>query len=288
MNRSIRDASIVRWLLIAALLIIGQGIGARAWAEEAKAPEKLADKAYILHLPGIGGERSIDHSLIRGLREAGIEADYEIYDWTHGDIGVQALKATDVHQRESKKIADLIAERYKAQPGAPIYLTCHSAGTGLAAWALEQLPEDVKVHSVFMFASALSPTYDLSKALAHVTGKLHVFSSSNDSAVLSVGTKLFGTVDGIKSEGAGLKGFMKPEAADAALYALLVHHPYNVAWATRYGSMGTHVCAMRFKFSRDYVATVIKTGEAPVNSRPTTRPSGDSTHAAGAASGSSR
>lgn len=273
MKTPIRDAGGIRWLLVALVVAAIQGWAAPAWAEAAPAAEQPAEKAYILHLPGIGGERGIDHTLLRGLRDAGIDADYEIYDWTHGDIGVQALLATEVHKRESRKIADLIAERAKAKPGAPIYITCHSAGTGLAAWALEQLPEDVKVHSVFMFASALSPTYDLSKALAHLTGKLHVFSSANDSAVLSVGTKLFGTVDGIKSEAAGLKGFIKPDAADAATYALIVHHPYNAAWARLYGSVGSHICAMRFKFSREYVATVIRTGEPPAQSGPATRPS---------------
>src|SRR5688572_3875928 len=186
MTSTIRNTRMVRWLLLAALLIVSQGSGGRASAEEAR-PANAGAKPYILHLPGIGGERGIDHALLRGLREAGIEAEYEIYDWTHGDIGVQALVAAEAHKRESRKIADLIAHYAKSNPGAPIYITSHSAGTGLATWALEQLPDDVKVHSVFMFASALSPTYDLTRALAHVTGKVHVFSSPNDAAVLSIG-----------------------------------------------------------------------------------------------------
>ena len=36
--------------------------------------------------------------------------------------------------------------------------------TGLAVWALEKLPDDVKVDTVLLMSSALSPTYDLSKA----------------------------------------------------------------------------------------------------------------------------
>ena len=284
MKTSIRETQLVRWVIVLAMLL---GCGS-AWAEAAKESARPVEKAYILHLPGIGGERGIDHMLLRGLQAGGIEADYEIYDWTHGDIGVQALVAREAHERESRKIADLIAERAKARPGTPIYVTCHSAGTGLATWALEQLPEDVKVHSVFMFAPALSPGYDLTKALAHVTGKLHVFSSPNDHAVLGIGTKLFGTVDGLKSEAAGLKGFIKPEAADAAVYAMVVPHPYNAAWFKLYGSLGTHVCPMRFKFSRDYVATLIRTGQPPEGANPTTRPSKEVTQPAEAAAPASR
>ena len=60
--------------------------------------------------------------------------------------------------------------------------------------------------TVFLLASALSPEYDLSKALGHVRGKVYVFTSPGDSLVLGTGTRLFGTIDGIKSDAAGLNG----------------------------------------------------------------------------------
>lgn len=259
---------VLRSLLLAILLLAL----APAAPAAAPAPAKAAAAAgadakvvpWVLHLNGIGGERSIDHSLVRGLKAGGVEADFQIYDWTGGEVGIPALVNVDAHRREARRIADLIVARRKDHPGQPIILTGHSAGAGLVVWALELLPDDLKVEQVFLLAPALSPTYDLSKALSHVRGSAHVFTSPYDVFILSTGTKMFGTVDGLKVEAAGVKGFVKPDApADAAQYEKLVHHAYDKSWALLYGNLGSHICCMRFKFARDYVATVLRTGKPP-------------------------
>ena len=97
-------------------------------------------------------------------------------------------------------------------PKLEITLTSHSGGTGIAVWALEKMPEGMQVQTLVLLASALSPDYDLSKALRHVRGKAYVFYSQNDQVVLGAGTRLFGTIDGVKSDAAGLIGFRMPDA----------------------------------------------------------------------------
>ena len=87
--------------------------------------------------------------------------------------------------------------------------------------------------AIAMFAPALSPQYDLTKALKHVKGKLYVFSSPHDFVVLSAGTKMFGTMDGVRCEAAGLKGFVKPTSADSEQYKKLVPQPYQRTWAMK-------------------------------------------------------
>src|SRR5205085_171266 len=141
---------------------------------------------------------------------------------------------------EAGKIAERITARFRAEPKGKILLTGHSAGTGLCVFALEKLPEDVKVETVLLMSPALSPMYDLSKALSHVTGKVYVFSNPNDVLVLGAGTAVFGTIDGQKVKAAGRHGFERPEGADKAQYAKLVAKPYEAAWM-KYGNIGDHI-----------------------------------------------
>jgi hypothetical protein len=265
-----------RWFLLSALLV---------WL--VPMPAKAAAKAdtrqpWFLHLNGIGGERVIDHTLITGLQNAGFEADYQIYDWTGGETGIVALQRHDLHPLEARKVADLIIKQHAANPATPIILSCHSGGTAIVTWALELLPDDVKVESIFMFAPALSPQYDLTKALRHVNQKLYVFSSPHDFVVLGTGTKMFGTMDGVRCEAAGLKGFVQPKTADAEQYRKLIPQPYQRSWAMKYSNFGSHICGMRTRFVQDYVAKILLTGKPPVDDNdasaapllpaPTTRP----------------
>lgn len=234
--------------------------------------EQPATRPYYLHLNGIGGERSIDHTLVRSLRDGGFNAEFELYDWTAGQIGIEALTDVQKHKEQARIVADLIVKAHKANPNRPIWLSGHSAGAGIGCWALELLPEDVRVENWFMFAPALSPDYDLSKALKHVNSKAYVFSSTLDAAVLDAGTTLFGTVDGVKGEAAGLRGFSQPKGADAEQYKKIVPHPYRKEWARRYANIGSHICSMRAKFVREYVAVVALTGHAPEEEQAATRP----------------
>jgi len=222
-----------------------------------------ATKPWLLHLNGIGGERMCDHALIEGLAQGGFKADVEFYDWTGGQIGIEALQGRERHETEARKIADKLAGQFRAHPKTPIYMTSHSGGCGVAVWALELLPDEVKVDYLLLFAPALSPDYNLTKALRHVNKKAYVFSSEYDQIVLGTGTKLFGTIDGQRVEAAGLNGFVEPDTADAEQYKKLIAQPYKLNWLREYGSAGSHISALGARFSRGYVATLLLTGSPP-------------------------
>ena len=95
-------------------------------------------------------------------------------------------------------------------PGAPVFLVGKSGGTGLVVRALERLPEDT-VEWAVLLSPALSPTYDLAPALRAVRREMVVFWSPLDVIVLGLGTRIFGTIDRIKTVSAGLVGL--PRAA---------------------------------------------------------------------------
>jgi pimeloyl-ACP methyl ester carboxylesterase len=226
-------------------------------------------KAYVLHLPGIGGARGLDRMLIRGLKAGGFDIS-DTYDWTANDPGIGALLATERNLKQARRVAQMIAAFHRKDPEAEIHLVAHSGGTGIAVWALEALPPNVKIQTLTLLASALSPDYDLSKALRHVERQAFAFTSLRDSLVLGVGTQLFATIDGKKAEAGGMVGFVKPDGADDNQYAKLAQFPYDPIW-TRFDNMGDHIGPMHDMFAANVLAPLILKGIMPPLS-PTTQP----------------
>jgi pimeloyl-ACP methyl ester carboxylesterase len=213
----------------------------------------------LIHLPGITGELSIDREFVRGIQQGGYQGEATIVDWTSGTLGIPALYAEKHNTAEAQKLADRLTQVRKDNPRGRIVLSAHSGGNGIAVWALERLPDGVRVDDVLLLAPALSPDYDLSKALRHVNGHVYAFTSPYDLFILGAGTLLFRTMDGKHADSAGRVGFVTPEGADAAQYGKLVQQPYQAEWM-KYGNIGDHIGVM----SRRFVATVI----APLVVRP--------------------
>lgn len=243
---------------IIAFLLIGFATSAGLRAEDAvaKAPRTNFSHTWLLHLPGIGGEMSIDRSLIRGLKEGGWEGPTKIYDWTEHDPGIDALHARKRNDREAQIVADMIEQKLKEDPKLQITLTSHSGGTGIAVWALEKLPPGMHVRTLVLLASALSPEYDLSEALKHVSGNAYVYYSENDTLVLGAGTQMFGTMDGKKSVAAGLVGFKMSTDADKAQYEKLVQRPWIKEWMV-FENAGSHIGCMSRPFVKQVLAPVL-------------------------------
>lgn len=227
----------------------------RVGAEEALAPGD-GGSAWLLHLPGIAGKRRVDDAMILGIREGGFSGSADIYDWTGSDPGLGALLAYQRNLAEAKKVAAMITAHVRGQPGLHVIITAHSGGTGIAVWALERLPSDVKIDTLVLLASALSPEYDLTPALSHVRGHCYAFCSENDVLVLGVGTKMFGTIDGKKTEAAGHVGFLLPPSVDARGYDKLTQILYDRTWV-QYDNIGDHMGCMLRPFVRKVVAPLI-------------------------------
>ena len=253
MNRTIAA------LLVAGLVPATSPLAAPAATDSpmpTTAPAVDFSRTWLLHLPGIGGERTMDRRMTRGLRQGGWDGAISIYDWTEHDPGLDALLNHDRNLREAQKVAGQIEDRLTKDPNLEITLTSHSGGTGIGVWALEKLPEGMQVQTLVLLASALSPDYDLSKALRHVRGKAYVFYSQNDQVVLGAGTRLFGTIDGVKSEAAGLIGFRMPDGADKQQYEKLVQKPYDKGWIA-FENIGNHVGCMSQPFAQSVLAPML-------------------------------
>jgi pimeloyl-ACP methyl ester carboxylesterase len=242
--------------VIATGILVPASIARADAAIPTTAPSVDFSRTWLLHLPGIGGIRGMDRRMTHGLKDGGWDGTISLYDWTEHDPGLDALMNRDRNLREAAKVADQIEERLSKNSKLEITLTSHSGGTGIAVWALERLPEGMNVQTLVLLASALSPDYDLSKALRHVRGKAYVFYSENDQVVLGAGTKLFGTIDGVKSEAAGLVGFREPHDSDKDQYKKLVQKPYYKGWIA-FENIGNHVGCMSQPFAQNILAPML-------------------------------
>jgi pimeloyl-ACP methyl ester carboxylesterase len=224
-----------------------------------------------IHLPGVAGSQRLDRNFVQGLRDGGYPGTIEIYDWPGADPGLGALFARKRNEEQAEQLAASIQRTLEKDPSARIRIVCHSGGAGIAAWALERLPEDVKIETLVMIAPALSQRYDLSKALSRVRRKAYALTSVNDVLVLGAGTRMFGTIDGVKEEASGLRGFTMPDTADARQYEKLAQVPYHEAWMDL-DNIGDHIGPMGRRFAAEVISPLLQ-GREPALLRPTTRPS---------------
>lgn len=225
---------------------------------------------WLLHLPGIGGKMFVDRLMTQGLLDGGLHASINIYDWTGTDRGIVSLINVARHDQQSTVVAKMIEQQRHDHPDQPIILTSHSAGTGIAVWALEKLPDDVQVDDLVLIASALSPKHDLSRALLHVKHRAYAFNSNLDTLILAIGTTGFGTVDRVKSVSAGNINFCVPKDR-AAAYAKLIQIPYDADWL-RFDNDGSHIGPMMRSFAKHVIARVLLTDTLPPRELPTTAP----------------
>jgi pimeloyl-ACP methyl ester carboxylesterase len=156
---------------------------------------------------GVGGLDLCGFGLRRAVKAAGLPYAVEAVVWGHG-FGRWYSDLSDVenHGRQADRIAGRIRDYRREHPGLPVFVVGKSGGAGLAIKALERL-EDDSVERAVLLAPALSPRYDLSRALRAVRRDMTVFTSPLDVVILGVGTRLFGTIDRVRTFGAGLVGF---------------------------------------------------------------------------------
>jgi pimeloyl-ACP methyl ester carboxylesterase len=217
----------------------------------------------VLVADGVGGLDLCGTALRYVMGGLGVPHAVRVVSWGHG-FGRWHADLTNIGNRDARA-AETAAEvlGFRARnPGRPVFLVGKSGGSGVVAKALEALPEDA-VEAVILLSPALSPRYDLTRALRAVRREMVVFWSPYDLVVLGLGTRIFGTIDRIKSVSAGLVGFRPPAPADEASrlqYAKL----RQVRWApamARTGYLGGHVGTDSPAFLRKYVVPLLRAAE---------------------------
>ncbi len=222
--------------------------------------EARMSRGYIYYCDGAGGGGIMNWAggLRQGLYEGGYPGAGEIFRWNTG-LGVVADQDASVEYKRGKarELAQKAADYSRAHPGAPVTFIGLSAGTSIVVFALEQMPKPARIHDAVLFGASISSTYDLTRALQNLDGKMYVFTSEKD-AVLGFLVPVAGTADRASGEvpSAGLRGFHLPRPATPETrqqYAKIVTIPWRPEFA-KFGYTGGHTDALRPRFVAAYLA----------------------------------
>lgn len=245
--------------------------GPAATAEDCSGLVMVAD--------GVGGLELCGTALRYVLGSIGSNLAVSVVPWGHG-FGRWHADLTRVANRDAWAHAMAVAaNRFRAKhPDRPVYLIAKSGGSGAVIKALELVPPG-SIDRVVLLAPALSPNYDLTAALRGVRRELFVFWSPLDIVVLGAGTRIFGTIDRIRSVSAGMVGFRTPQSgrllpvADSESssetdedssrqgYAKLRQVRWRPAMI-RTGYFGGHIGPDSPAFLRMYIAPLLRPEEA--------------------------
>ena len=241
------------------LLLLSWGPGCQStWPErDARVPH-----GYVYYLDGAGGGgglRNYGSGVRKGLLNAGYPGAGQIFRWNTGFGVVADQSASNKYKRrKAAELAGLIQDYTKEHPNAPMNLIGLSAGTAIAVFTLEALPESSPVDHVILLGASISATYDLTEALKRVKDELYVFTSGKD-AVLRFLVPIGGTADRSSAKSAGLSGFQQPASAtpeSRQQYAKVSEVPWREEFA-RKGNYGGHTDTVNARFVQAYIAPLI-------------------------------
>lgn len=234
----------------------------------ASGPSNLADHGIVYYCDGAGGGGITNWGpgVKKGLKDAGYNGEFKEFRW-ETQLGVVAdqVESVKAKRAQAAKLAREITDYQSKYPDKPVNLIGLSAGTAIALFALEALPDRNDVDTVVLLSSSVSSDYPLTAALRHVEGNVYVTTSPNDQ-VLSVLAPGFGTADRqyVGQQIAGLHGFHMPPGAGAETrraYSKVV----LLAWdptMERYGDYGGHTQTTNPAFVQHVVAPLV-IGEGP-------------------------
>ena len=175
-------------------------------------PAQLS-RGIVYILPGIQGVDYHYKNIRNGLIGSGVNCAVKIHPWGCQIPGLNLMvNQTDVKgdRNWGKKIAEEIAEYQRDYPGKPVWIVAQSGGCGVAVFCAEWMtrtPGAKPLEGLILLDASVSADYNLNAALSMCREGILNFYNLSDVALLEVGTKVFGNVDGGHGASAGRTGF---------------------------------------------------------------------------------
>jgi len=209
---------------------------------------------HVIFLDGAGHLGS-GSSVKRGLRDAGYDGDFHGFVWTSFLLwGVDHLVAAR-SERNQRRLIDRIKDIRRKDPAGYVAVMGLSAGCAVVMLALENMPDDLMVNDAVFLQPSISSNRDLSRALAHVKGRMIVTSSRRDAILAGMAVN----ADGGFGRPAGRIGFRIPNSiapSGRRNYRKLVTIPWKRKYR-RLGWGGGHVTVVRSDFIENVIGPYI-------------------------------
>ena len=175
--------------------------------------DERLDKGLVVILPGIEGPGPLNASIRRGFYNGGVPYALEIYNWHKYRLGASYAFNEQASRKRAAEIVERV-EAYRAErPGRPVFVIGHSAGGAMAVFAAEAMPEGRPLDGIIVLAPALSPEYELSRALAGCAGRFLNCYSRNDIFLRTL-TSIGCNFAGKRGKTAGQEGFRAAVCAE--------------------------------------------------------------------------
>lgn len=222
---------IVRILLVTALLA-EQPLFVWSQPGRLNGEGQERSRGIVIVLGGVGGLDLLSNTAHVALPKAGVKHEIREFVWTHGRGKPFKDLQDSAHVRaKAEELADLIRRLKAEDPDRVIILLAKSGGTGVALATAELLPANM-LERIVLLSAAVSPSYDLRRALQATRAEIVSFHSPYDQFILNLGTRQFGTIDRVYGPSAGLYGFRLPDPAelseaDRALLRRVVQIPWS-------------------------------------------------------------
>lgn len=226
--------------------------------------QQRRERGYVYYLDGAGGgSRLINWSsgIRDGLRNAGYPGWGEMFSWQTGwGVALDQVASNEYKRGKAAELAQKIVAFRQGHPNTPITLVGHSAGTVVAVYTLEALPESPVVENVVLLSGSLSADYDLTDALTRVRQNMYIFTSDRD-VILTVLLPISGPADrgADTNKVIGVSGAMLPTGPlpeTKSQYAKVVEVRWNPSFRS-FGNRGDHMDVLGEGFVRALVAPLV-------------------------------
>jgi hypothetical protein len=209
--------------------------------EAVTAPQPAAtdSRPLVLVLDGAGGRHGCSQALSQVNVLLGNPVELAVFPWSHGSGRLLLDQVDAAHARmQGARLAEMIVERSKREPGRRVAIVAHSAGAGVTLAACDVLPRD-GIDRVVFLAPSVSSRYDLRASLIAAREGVDVFYSRKDWLALGVATRLVGMTDRRWAPAAGRWGFRAPTCESEKLRQYCWTR--DLAWTGNTGGhYGTH------------------------------------------------
>ena len=219
------------------------------------------DREVVFVVDGVGGFQAVPILLRRAWRGRNDAPGTVAVRWQFGLPGVIWIDLCwrSRSERKAAEFAEQLVAFRARHPETTIHVVAYSAGTAIAVWACEHLDGRVKIETLVLACSALSPTYNLGPALRSVE-RCYALVSERDRVILGFGTRVFGTMDRRFVSAAGRMRFSRPRSLspqDVGAYDRL----QEIRWTPDLrvaGNAGGHSGFASVPFLREHMLAILR------------------------------